>query len=140
MIRFRAPVAVLAAAVALAGCGGGSKSESEKARDAVKQYIAAFTGGDGAKACELMTKQTREQFVARVSVLTGTGDCGTAVKRLSQKAGPQILEALKKAKVGNARIQGNAGTVPLTSGPNRTDTQVLKEGGDWKVTSVPGTK
>ena len=127
------------AALALAGCGGGG-SASGSPKQTVQDYLAAFTSGDGAKACSLMTKQTRDQFVARISALTQTGDCATAVDKLAKQAGPQLLGALKKAKVGKVTIQGDNAKVRLTSGPNSTDTQLQKEGGQWKVTAVPGTK
>jgi hypothetical protein len=131
------PVAI--AALALAGCGGGGSS-SGSPKQAVQDYLAAFTSANGAKACSLMTKQTRDQFVARISALTQTGDCATAVNKLAKQVGPQVLGALKKAKVGKVSVQGDNAKVQLTSGPHSTDTLLKKEGGEWKVTAVPGTQ
>jgi hypothetical protein len=127
------------AALALAGCGGGG-SGSGGPKQAVEDYLAAFTSGDGAKACALMTKDTRDQFVARVSALTQTGDCATAVDKLSKQAGPQLLGALKKAKVGKVTVHGDQAKVQLTSGQATTNTNLKKEGGEWRVTAVPGTQ
>ena len=140
MTRARAIAVPAAVAVlALAGCGGGSSSSGDP-KQVVQDYLNAFTNGDGAKACSLMTKQTRDTFVSRVSAITKTGDCATAITSLSKKAGPQLLGALKKAKATGVKISGDSATVKLTSGPNSTNTQLRKENGSWKVTGGPGTQ
>jgi hypothetical protein len=126
------------AALALAGCGGSSSSGDPKT--VVQDYINAFADGDGGKACSLMTTPTRDQFVNRVATITKSKDCATSITTLSKQAGPRLLNALKKAKVGAVTITGDRAKVQLTSGANTTHTSLRKENGNWRVTGGPGTQ
>src|SRR5919202_2767909 len=109
----RAALLLIAAAVAVPGCGGGPEDD---VRSAVKSYLNAFVDGDGAKACALMTSDTRRQFVARTKPLTKTSDCGLAIEAIRTQAGAEVTAALAKLKFTNVKVDGDRATVTLTSG------------------------
>ncbi|HEX8073739.1 MAG TPA: DUF4878 domain-containing protein [Thermoleophilaceae bacterium] len=138
MTRARAiavPAAI--AALALGGCGGG---ESDDAKSALQDYVDAFAKGDGDRACSLLTKSTRDTFAARVAPITKSKDCATSIDKLSKQAGPELLGALKDAKVSDVKVDGDRATAKLKSGSSTTTTQLRKEDGDWKVAGGPGTQ
>jgi hypothetical protein len=126
-------------AIALAGCGGGS-SPADDAKSTLKSYLDAFVNGDGAKACGLMSKGTRDQFVSRVKVLTKTTDCTKAITTIRAAAGAPAIDALKKTKISDVKVDGDTATAKLASGSGSTTTVLKKEGGDWKITAIPGTQ
>jgi hypothetical protein len=128
---------VTSVAVALAGCGGGG---SDDAKSAIKDYLNAFVSGDGAKACSLMTDQTRQQFVTQVKPITKTTDCAKAITALRTAAGPTVMNALKKTEIKDVKVNGNTATATLKSGSSASTTRLQKEGGQWKVTGLPGTQ
>ena len=133
----RAAAIVATAALAVAGCGGGGGDE-DAVKSTVESYISAFTAGDGAKACTLMTTATRQAFVQRVQLLTHTSDCGDALNKIRGSAGPAVMSALKKATVSDVKVSGQHATAKLTSGGHSSNAQLQKEGGSWKVSGVPG--
>lgn len=126
----------IVSAVALAGCGGGA---GDDAKFAVKTYVNAFVNGDGETACGLMTRSTRSQFVKRTKALTKTTDCPSAIEAIRTQAGQTALDALRKVKYSDVKVQGSTAQVKLTSGKSSTTATLLKEGGGWKVSGAPGT-
>jgi hypothetical protein len=132
--------AAAAAAIALAACGGG-ESDQDRVRSTVEDYLEAFLGGDGARACELMTPDTRREFVNRVSNVTRTGDCARAVRTLRTLAGDTTASALKSTKVGAVSVSGRSATARLSTGAGgaASTTQLQEVGGKWLVSGVPRT-
>ena len=133
----RAATLLAAAAFAVAGCGGGGPADD--AKSAVKSYLNAFVDGDGAKACSLMTKSTRAQFVKRTKPLTKTSDCAAAIEDIRTQAGQDAMDTLKKVKIGDVKVSGDTADVKLTAGTGSSTAHLKKEGGEWKVTGAPGT-
>ena len=91
-----------AAALTAAGCG----STTDDVKSTVNGYLKAFVNGDGKKACSLMTKDTRTQFVLRVRQIVHTTDCAKAVATLRSKAGGQVAAALRAAKITKVQVSG----------------------------------
>jgi hypothetical protein len=133
----RAAALLTAATLALAGCGAGSGGDPQST---VRDYLNAFVKGDGAKACSLMSSQTRKQFVSRARRVTRTGDCASSVETIQAQAGSTVLDALKKTKISDVKVTGSRATAKLASGVSTTVTQLQKEGGSWKITGAPGTQ
>jgi Domain of unknown function (DUF4878) len=134
----RATTLLATAAVAVAGCGGGGAADD--VQSAVKSYLNSFVDGDGAKACSLMTASTRKQFVKRTKPLTKTTDCAAAIEAIRTQAGQPAMDALKKVKVSDVKVNGDSATVKLTSGKNSSTATLKKEGGGWKVSGAPGAQ
>lgn len=130
----------LALAVLVAGCGGGSKgSDREQVRSSVTDYAHAFGDGDGKKACSQLTAAAQASFVTRVSALTGTRDCAQAIDKLHAVAGAAITGPFQDAKVTAVKITGDSATATLSAGGGSTTVPLSKQGGEWKITRVPGT-
>ena len=133
-----AALALGACGATLAGCGGGGGEDDVEAT--LNSYVDAFVDGDGAKACSLMSAQTRTQFTNRVKLITKTSDCGKSIETIRKQAGPTVLAALKKTEVSDVKVDGDTASAKLTSGANTSRAQLRKEGGEWRVTAVPGTQ
>ena len=123
--------------VALSGCG---RSAEDEVASTVHGYLDAFVSGDGAKACSLMASATRRAFVARIRSTTGTSDCGIALDRIHNQAGPRVLAALRKVKVTDVKIQGDHATAVLATAARSTFTDLQKEHGHWRIAAAPGAQ
>jgi hypothetical protein len=142
----KAPALALAVALALAlapvGCGGNgggtAKPDPQAVRAAVTGFTSAFGSGDGKAGCDLLTSAARAAFVKRVQPLTGTADCAAAIQRVHDAAGAQVTGAYAQAKVGAVKVTGSTATAKLTAGGATTQVKLAKEGGRWKLASVPG--
>jgi ketosteroid isomerase-like protein len=134
----RWPAAALAAAALLAVAGCGGQSEEEKARAALQDYVKAFVNGDGKRACELMTDDTRTVFVDRVAPITKTGDCARSAKTLRTMAGDATADALRGTKISDLQIKGDNATATLEARGSRTHTRLEKHHGQWQIASGPG--
>ena len=99
----------------------------------------AFVDGDGNTACGLMTASTRKLFVRRTKKRYKTSDCPTAVEALRTEAGQDALNAYRKAKYSDAKVDGAKAQVKITVGKSSSDATLFKEGGGWKVSGGPGT-
>lgn len=128
----------LAAAAAASGCGGERRSSSDTARAAVSDFARAFGSGDGARACERLTPAAQAAIVKRVKVLAPASGCATAIKRLHDAAGSQVAGAFAAATVSDVRVKGDAASARLTAGGNSTPVALVKVGGAWRLTGVPG--
>jgi hypothetical protein len=130
---------VLLVALAASGCGGGSEQpDPDAARSAVSDFAEAFGAGDGGKACDLLTSTAQAAIVQRVKVLVAATDCPTAIQRLHDAAGSQVTSAFAAAKVTDVQVKGDTATARLTSSGHSTSVALMKQGGDWKLTGVPG--
>ena len=133
----RAALLISTAVLAASGCGGGPEDD---VKSAIHDYLNAFVDGDGAKACSLMTSDTRRQFVEKTKSLTKSSDCALAIEAIRTQAGAEVTAALAKLKFTNVKVDGDRATVTLTSGGSRTTATLKKEGGTWKVSGAPGTQ
>ncbi len=131
----RASAILAAAAIVVAGCGG---SAEDRAGSTVHGYLDAFVDGDGARACSLMASAVRADFVARMRRDMKTSDCGIAIDRIHNQAGPRVLRALKHAKVSDVQVRGETATARITSGSSSTVTTLLREHGEWRISVPPG--
>jgi hypothetical protein len=136
-VRRAAAAAALAAAV-LAGCGGGG--DREEVRETVQAYLDSFVKGDAAKTCSLMTDATRRQFVKGARSLTPTNDCATATVAVRAAAGRKAIAALRDAKISKVRVQGSTASAKLKASSGESVATLTKQGGEWKVSSAPGSQ
>ena len=133
----RAAALLAAAALALAGCGSSPESE---VRSTVQDFLNAFAGGDGAKACSLLTDNARQRFAAHLQPLTGTNDCVKAMVAIKAAAGPAVMGALKRSRISDVRVRGDRATAKVTSGSGSRIAFLLKQRGNWRLVEVPGIK
>ena len=132
----RAAALLAAAALALAGCG----SPGSEVRSTVQGFLNAFAGGDGAKACSLLTDNARQRFAAHLQPLTGTTSCVKAIVAIKTAAGPAVMGALKRSRISDVRVKGDRATAKVTSGSGSRIAFLLKQRGNWRLVEVPGIK
>ena len=133
MRRAIALAAVLA--VAVAGCGG--TDDKQEVRETVQAYLDSFVKGDAAKTCALMTEETRRTFVKGARSLTPTNDCATATVAVRAAAGRKAIAALRDAKISDVKVHGRTASAKLKASSGESVATLTKEGGEWKVSSVP---
>ena len=137
-MRRVALAALAAAALAAAGCGG--DDDKDKVRETVQAYVDSFVKGDAARTCSLMTEETRREFVKGARPLAPTSDCATATIAVRAAAGRKAIDALRDAKISKVTIQGNSASARLKASSGESVATLTKKGGEWKVSSAPGSQ
>jgi hypothetical protein len=137
----RAASAGAVAILVLAGCGGNGDAppDAEQVDTIVADYAHAFGGGDGERACELLTPDAREAFVKRVSSVVGTTDCAEAMAKLQSFAGPNVTGPFEEATVNGVEVDGDRATAELVAGGHSEKVTLEKVDGEWLLTRAPGT-
>jgi ketosteroid isomerase-like protein len=133
-----AAVASLVVALAVAGCGGGD--DKDDVRATVQAYLDSFVKGDAARTCSLMTEETRTEFVKGARPLAPTSDCATATIAVRAAAGRKAIDALRDAKISKVTVQGNSASAKLKARSGESVATLTKQGGEWKVSSAPGSQ
>jgi len=128
---------LLGAAIVSAGCG---KSDSEAAGDAAVAYLEAFAEGDGEKACDTLTDQTKKVIVPQVGRKVGTRDCPAAIKSLRTRLTVPQTDAFKQATATRVKIRGDLAEVRFRAGSLRGAAELRKAGGDWRISLLPRTR
>ncbi len=129
---FAVPLVALSLASGITACGGSSASSPT---DVVKSYIKALGSADYATACGDIASSTK-QAIQRASA---GKSCEQALRTALTGANTRAVQALKGGTIGQARITGGTGTVPVSvQGLGSVPIQVVKEGGSWKVARAVG--
>ncbi len=133
---------------ALAGCGGEPeraqpKADPEADRRAVAEhvsdYLRAYAGGDGARACAALTPQLRESSQA--------GSCEEVLSRVGPKllaaAGPgerdRLLDRISDPEKIVVSVKGDAATAgvePLRPGRDTSRVALSRQGGRWLISEL----
>lgn len=118
-----AVTATLASGLIAAGCGGDDPSESGSStpEDAVESYIAAGQDGDGQAVCDLLTDDSvelLEQF--------GGGECADV-------AADDVSEVPDDFEIGDAEVDGESATVPVSGDGDSIDIPLTQVDGEWRV-------
>ena len=116
----REAAAAAAVCAVLGGCGA---SDEERAEEAVRQYNAAFAAGDGKKACSVLSAGFKAQLP----------ECEVFVRELSTAdRSRQASQRLAEADY-EVRVDGDRATAV---NPELGSFELVKEDGDWKVSSA----
>jgi hypothetical protein len=107
-------------AVLWSGCGSSDDQSPDKT---VHAFFDAAAGGDGAKACSLLSKQAQSQFVH-----------GTPCEQGIKTFGPLVGGAAKQAKVKVTR-RGDSATASLSLRGRNATYQLRKVNGKWLIVS-----
>jgi len=134
--------AVCVLALSLAGCGGGSENkDEEQVLTAVEQYNAAIADSDGARACELLTAESRAVIINEMDQIEGEDvvgeDCGTrfaqAIDALGLAEWMESDEA-KGREFEVSRIENGEAEVTITNPGGENGVVALAlEDGKWRV-------
>ena len=122
-------------AVVGAGCaGGGSASPSDVGRD----WVTAVLAGNGERACDLMTGESKREFAVAGALLGGEGCEGTLSKLRDLGDGDgSNLPTEAEIKVKWERVKGNTAKVKFESveggDKDNEPLHLRKVDGDWLV-------
>lgn len=121
-------LAGLSLASGITACGASSSASSPT--DVVKSYLKALGSADYSTACGDIAASTK-QTIQRASQ---GKSCEQALRTGLTGANTRAVQALKGGTVGQARITGSNGTVPVSiKGLGSVPIQVVRESGSWKV-------
>jgi hypothetical protein len=129
----RRAAGLIALTLALAGCAG--ESESDRAGDAVHEWVEALADRDGAKACGAMTPTGRYELVLMLQIwVNGPRDLDDCERQVAGIGGsPGKGEA--DVEIANVSVDGARATVETEGnpegGPSRV--QLRRDGDRWLV-------
>jgi hypothetical protein len=104
----------------------------------VAEFSKAFGAGDGKVACTLMTPAAQTALVKRVKSLIPVNSCADAIAAVHGEAGAQVNIAFADATVSKVTVTGGSATAVLTASGHSAVAKLVKQGGAWKLTGVPG--
>jgi len=110
---------------------------------AVKNFYAAKAAGDGAQACALLARPTREAMIdtlAQSGRPEGKG-CGAILTSLLADQAPQYRDRIAGVEVTGARVRGDRGLalIEIEAIPEEV-IPVRREDGSWKVAALAGSE
>lgn len=130
--------------VVMVGCSGhprdvGSEPGPGGVVEVVEVYATALAGGDGARACSLMSSVAQDALERR----TSNESCPDAVSAIADALSPEGATSLRNIQVAEPRISGDTATVHVTfEGPGATEATraigstrliVTREFGRWGI-------
>jgi ketosteroid isomerase-like protein len=129
---------VALAAAALGGCGGGGPSDEEQIRTALTTYYRAFANGDGATACDALSKDA----VTSLEKQARGKSCPEVLDAALRRPGyASVAQRLTRATITKVTIAGDKATasIQVPGAPavaKRVPVALIKEGGSWKITQL----
>jgi hypothetical protein len=127
-----------------AGCGdddtGPEGSDAQQIRALYEEFQDAALAADGDAACERLTADARREVRQLASVtMASSGDCAAALSGL-MKASKASGLVQKRAVVKGVRVDGDSATAMLSDGGRKpVPTEVVREDGEWKLTTLGST-
>jgi hypothetical protein len=109
---------------------------------AVKDFYAAKSAGDGARACALLARPTRKALIAtlaRSGRLKGEG-CPAILASLLADQEPGYRDRIARVEVTGARVEKDRGLalMEIEATPEEV-IPIRREGGSWKVAALAGS-
>jgi Domain of unknown function (DUF4878) len=132
--RWALALAALAAGSVLAGCG---QSDTDKIKDAVRNYIQAVLDDNGKAACDLLTGDAAKQFVDKVKAQVKTADCATAFKTEAGTLTDEEKAVYRSAVLKGVTINGDKAITTVQFTGVSKDISLEKANGDWKISTGP---
>jgi cyclophilin family peptidyl-prolyl cis-trans isomerase len=133
-VHARSLAALLAVSALAAGCGS---SDEDKVKSVLKDYNAALVDGNGKKACGLFTSSGQKRLAASLKAIapsSKSNDCAQLVRDVSATITDANGKRIKAIKIRDVKVDG--GKASAMSG---VQTQLAKDGGDWKITDFAGS-
>jgi Domain of unknown function (DUF4878) len=126
--------ALAGGSILLAGCG---QSDSDKIKDAVRNYIQAVLDDNGKAACDLLTGDAAKQFVDKVKAQVKTADCATAFKTEAGTLTEDEKAVYRSAVLKGVTINGDKAITTVQFTGVSKDISLQKVNGDWKISTGP---
>jgi hypothetical protein len=164
VLRRSLPRAMCLMALIATGCGGDEPADDRRAvEQTMRTFLTALAEGDGARACDQLTPDAKDQVV-RLTAKTldaGAASCTDALDNFARNTGADVAEkvcgaradaecrriaseaatgVLDKTKDVELQVQvsGDAATAGPAAGPEGYDGRLRKVDGTWRVSSFQG--
>ena len=134
-IRRAALAATLALALALGACGGGG--EEGKVKDAVNGFYDALGDRDAGKVCSSLSDVQRKRIENGTGATGRSGapqSCEKVIRVALAFVGTRVKQ-LKDVKVSNVSVHRDKATARVELKGKRNDLGLVKQGGDWKLST-----
>ena len=139
-----AALPIVAIAALSIGCGDGEESEKTQepapqltpAERAMERYVAALEAGDGAAACEVITKEAQREAL---EALEGTPQAADSCPELSEEVAKGFRGMLSNPEFETLEETADTATVQVTdeTGSPLIVAGLSREDGDWKISGAP---
>ena len=129
-----AALAGVAASGCLAACG---QSDTDKIKDAVRNYIQAVLDDDGKAACGLLTSAAAKAFVDKVKAQLKTTDCAKAFQTEAGTLNDEEKSVYRSAVLKGVTLNDDKAIVTVQFVGASKDISLQKVSGDWKISSGP---
>lgn len=123
-LRFASFAALLASSLLAAGCGGDDK---DKVQDSFKDLAAAAKDKDAEKFCGLLSKDALDSVKKEAKE-----ECKDAFDKQSLDALAKEAPDPNKIKFDKVTVKDDKATLKVKG--ESSETKMVKEDGDWKVT------
>ena len=131
--RLTAGLCLAMSTLCVAACGGSSTSDAQQVATTVNRLETAALNRDAATYCSLLTDAQRARLMQFLAQNVGlAGSCERVLPSVMREvATPGATHATASA----VTLNGDTATVRLPDGKR---VQLTKQGGTWKVSSLPG--
>jgi hypothetical protein len=85
-----------------------------------------------------MTPGAQAAFVRRVGSALQTKDCASAIAAAHGEAAAQSGLDFSRATVTRLKVTGDSATATVRASGRSATANLVKQGGSWKLTGVPG--
>ena len=147
-MRAALTVTVVAVALALGACGGddepdkaptvttpGKQPTEDGVSAAIRDYLNAFTAGEGRRACRLLDENGQASVVSFLPSDNRAIACEVAVRRVSRQVVP-----LRRFEIEKVSVSGRSATAQVRATDRQYESGVLlsNRGDGWKISFPPG--
>jgi hypothetical protein len=136
--RIASPIVVFAClAIVLPGCGGATPTDEQAVTDTVNAYHSAALAGDGRTACSYLTPAAQRLAAGRDLSGSPSASCARAIAHLDRDPRLSVNKDLSVTRVTvhgrKARANGESQSKAAV---NFVDFELVKKGGQWKITYI----
>ena len=147
-MRAALTVTAVAVALALGACGGddepdkaptvttpGKQPTEDGVSTAIRDYLNAFTAGEGKKACRLLDENGQASVVSFLPSDNRALECGVAIRRVARQVVP-----LRRFEIDQVKVAGRSATARVRATDRSYESGVLlsNRGDGWKISFPPG--
>jgi hypothetical protein len=131
--RLLAAAACTVALWGIAACGGDGdqpKTEAGRVQQVSDDFHAAFSGGDFARACDLLHSRRKGELEFEQDTT-----CEDILRKAAE-TNAELVDALAEAKTTGVQINGDTATVDMEGGALGPGRQAIleRDGDEWRMT------
>jgi hypothetical protein len=138
--RIASPILVLTClAIVLPGCGGATPTDEQAVTDTVNAYHSAALAGDGRTACSYLTPAAQRLAAGRDLSGSPSASCARAIAHLHRDPRLSVNKDLSVTRVTVHGRKARAHGESPSKAAGFVDFELVKKGGQWKITYIFST-